>query len=77
MHLYSIDSNKGYSRWSAITACFNMLWSCLQVHSQHVDGPQAKSASAASEAAKVLMDEALGRKSADNITVLVICINWD
>ena len=50
---------------------------CSQVQLQDCEGPQGKSSSAASDTAKLLMDEALRRGTADNVTVLVICINWE
>ena len=49
---------------------------CLQVHAQDNGSHQGKPSSAASRAAKLLVDEALRRNTADNVTVLVIWIDW-
>lgn len=44
---------------------------CLQARGQ------GKSSNAAGKAAKMLVDEALRNNTADNVTALVIWIDWD
>ena len=54
-----------------------MYCTACRLRSQHNEAPQGKSSSLASRAAKMLVDEALRNDTADNVTAIVIWIDWE